>query len=613
MVLAFGGVAGLVARHLLVLAVLSATAYVAGRLVGRLAGRRWIDADSGGSGLERFAVSIALGLALLAQILFALGSFGVLTRGPVLAVLVAVCLLGFRLLGLPVWRELVRGLRLPGLGWGLAAIAAAPMFVLGLYPPTGFDETMYHLPFARAFVRTGTLPFLPELRVPVFPQLDELLVSGLLMLSGDVSTHLLPLLATIATAALLIGWGGRAFSAGAGWLAAGLYLGGPIIVHLAGSGYVEPLLGLFVTASVWAVERWRDEATTDRGRWLALAGVFAGSAAGVKYLGLVILGVLGITILPKVIRERRSRGFREAAVAAAVALAVLAPTYGHIAALSGSPLFPFYPGLFGESPWSPEPGPHRTLAMRAADYAAFPWNVVLDRDAIGYQPPYSPAFLVGIPVLAFGFFRDRTVRRLLAVPLGFSLLLFVLPPDSRYMTIVLPVVGLALAGTLSRWNFPRCPRCPRWTLPALAVLAFLPGWAYGVYRIGKDGAVPATAADRSAYLARKLPAYAAVEFLNRRHGRGYTAYGFYTEDLIYHAEGTLLGDWYTPERYRRILPLMADAEIFRRSLRALDVDYLLLLRSREVRLPRGPEWGSRFGKVYSDRNADLYEVARQSP
>ena len=33
------------------------------------------------------------------------------------------------------------------------------MAALALYPPTGFDATLYHLPFARAFAASGRLPF----------------------------------------------------------------------------------------------------------------------------------------------------------------------------------------------------------------------------------------------------------------------------------------------------------------------------------------------------------------------------------------------------------------------------------------------------------------------
>lgn len=558
--------------HLLALVLLAAAAYAAGRLVLR----RWLETD----GLERFAVASTLGLVLLAHFVFALGALGLLTRGPLIAGLVALGALG--------WWEIELGGR--ARLWGALVLAIAPVFILALYPPTGFDETMYHLPYARAFVRTGSLPFLPELRNPVFPQLDEMLSAGMMLLADDVSTHLIRLLMTFLTAALLAAWGRRVFSPGAGWLAAGLFLGNPIVVHLASSGYVEPALNLFAAAALYSLDRWRDG---DR-RWLALAGAFAASAAGVKYLGLFFVAAVFAAALPMVIRQRR---VRDLGIAAAVCLAVLAPTYGRILAYTGNPLFPFYPGLFGPNRWAPESVAGRSLGELAAAYVRFPLDVLLDREAVGSQPPYSPFYLMAAPLLVLGL-RDPRVRRLLGMCLAYSLTFFLLPADSRYMTALLPPLSLAVAGSVP-WNR---------AVPVLALVAFLPGWAYGIYRIDQEGPLPVTAPERHHYLVRELPAYAALDHLNRLRGSRYTAYGLYTENMVYHAEGTLLGDWSGPARYSTVAPTMKDPEAFHRRLRELGADYLLLVRERGVRLPKGPEWSRRFHRIYSDPRADLYEL-----
>jgi hypothetical protein len=559
-------------------------------VAGRLVLRRWIEETDG---LERLAVSSALGLVLLAHLAFALGGLGLLSRGPLIAGLLVIHLLGFR-----VWREIVPARFLAGRLLAWLALAVAPFFVLALYPPTGFDETLYHLPYARAFVRTGSIPFLPELRNPVFPQLDELLSASMMLLADDVATHLIRLLATLLTAALLVAWGRRVFSPGTGWLAAGLFLGNPIIVHLASSGYVEPALNLFAAAALYSLDRWHEGGR----RWLTLAAVFAASAAGVKYLGLFFVAAVFAAALSTSLLRRRDRRMRDLIVAAAICLAVLAPTYGRILAYTGNPLFPFYPRVFGPNLWAPESVAGRSLEARAAAYIRFPLDVLLDRDAVGTQPPYSPFYLLGAPLLVLGFFRDPRVRRLLWMSLAYSFVFFLLPPDSRYMTTLLPPLSLALAGSVSSWQRKR------WVLPALALLAFLPGWTYGIYRIEREGPLPVTAPERRVYLARKLPAYGALDHLNRLHGRSYTVYGLYTENMVYHAEGTLLGDWSGPVRYSSVAPTMANPEAFHRRLRELGADYLLLVREHGVRLPKGAEWSRLFRRIYSDAQADVYEL-----
>ncbi len=564
--------ASFVGTHLLAFALLAVTAWMAGRLVLRRL-----------EGLEGLAVSTALGLTLLAHLVFTLGALGLLTRSALIVLVAAI-----HLLGIPVWREI---------GWlwrwktvlGLV-LAVAPLFVLALYPPTAFDETLYHLPYARAFASTGAVPFLPELRYPIFPQLAEMLFTGMLLLAGDVATHLVQLLATLVTAALLVAWG-IAWGGRSGWVAAAAFLGNPIVVHLAATAYVEPTLTLFVTASVHALERWRE---TRARSWLVLLGVFAGSAAGVKYLGLFFIGAVIAALLP-------AGRVRDLAIASAAALAVLAPWYGRLLLHTGNPLFPFYPQLFGANSWFPDPV-SRTLAERASAYVQFPWDVLLDRGAAGNQPPWSPVYLFGLPLLAFGLFRDPRVRRILGISLAYSLLLFVLPPDSRYMTAVLPLVSLALAMTLSRWPLRK------WVLPALALLFFLPGWAYGIYRIGREGPLPVTAPERDLYLARELPVYAAVNHLNRLRPEGYTAYALFAENMVYHADGTLLGDWNGPASYAWLLPALRDPELFHRRLRELGAEYLLIARGKGVRLPEGPEWGRPFRRIYSDQFADVYQL-----
>jgi len=68
-------------RRRAALALLAATAWVA----GRLATRRWIAME----GLERLAVSTALGLSLLAHAAFALGALGLLTWSALIVLVAA--------------------------------------------------------------------------------------------------------------------------------------------------------------------------------------------------------------------------------------------------------------------------------------------------------------------------------------------------------------------------------------------------------------------------------------------------------------------------------------------------------------------------------------------
>jgi hypothetical protein len=580
-------------QHLLAFAVLAATAWVA----GWTALRGW----DPGEGWERFAVPAALGLTILAHLFLALGFCGLLTRGAVLLVLAGVHGLGHR-----AWRAAWSwGWRRRGaIAAGLFALVL-PLFVLALYPPTAFDETLYHLPYARAFASSGGVPFLPDLRNPVFPQLEELLQTGVLLLSGDVATHLVQLLAVLLTAALLAGWGRRSGGAAAGWLAVGMFLGNPIVVHLAVTGYVEAGLTLFATAAVHSLFRWRDAAEgPEARRWLVLAAVFAGSAGGIKYLGLYFVGIVLLAVLLAAAPARR---WRDLMLAGLVAAAILAPWYGRILYYTGNPVFPFFPHLLPgpPGPWDPGGLPlPRSLEERLVSFLRLPWDVVFHRAAVGSQPPYSPACLLGAPLLVLAAVRETRVRWLLAVAAGYALIFVLLPPDARYLVAVLPLLSLALALALAA-------RVSGRLAAALALALVLPGWLYAGYRIWLQGPVPVTGPAREEYLAHQLPVYPAVRYLNHARGDGYTVYAFNAESMQYHADGRCLGDWSGPARYDLLIPHLRHPDALWRELRRLGADHLLVARGTGVHLPvRDPAFQRLFRRVYSDTAADVYELAR---
>lgn len=576
-------------------AVLAATAYVLGRRVAGWPVLRLSFQDR----LERDAISTALGLSLLAHLLLLLGLAGLLRPWPVL-LLVA----GIHALGLPVWRERIKEIR-PRPVWILAALAL-PLVLLALYPPTAFDATMYHLPFARTFAESGGAPFLPDLRFPVFPQANEILFAAAMLFGGDVAAHGVQLCATLLTAGLLIAWGRGAWNPAAGWLAAAVFLGNPVVVHLAGTGYIEPGLALFLTAGLFSLDRWR----LGGGRgWLVLAAAFIATAADVKYLGLFFLGVAGLVVI--FAARPAAERFRDALLFSAVAAAFLAPWYLRIYLHTGNPLFPYLPGLFGNTLWtakmSPDPG--ELDLGQLVRLVRLPWDLVFERAGSGGQPPFSPVYLAALPLLAVGFFRDSRVRFPLLIAGAFGLVWTRLPPDSRYLMTVLPLMSLAVAGAAAPW----LGRSRRWTA-ILCLGCFLPGWLYAGYRIQRQGPPPVTAEQREDYLVHKLPLYPALAYLNRTRGSGYTVWALYAENMVYFAKGRFLGDWVGPASFPRVLAGARDAGSFHGTLRRVGVTHLLIparaVDGREVTppIPEGAAFRHWFRLVYQDPGARVYEL-----
>ncbi|HYU30707.1 MAG TPA: phospholipid carrier-dependent glycosyltransferase [Thermoanaerobaculia bacterium] len=597
-----GPAIGLAVGQLSLFAAFTLTAYGLGRtLAWRLALDGWV---------EKGALSVALGTAVLAQCVQLFGLAGILRPWAVVALAAAVPLVGRR-----AWRELIAAVgerwraRRPGGRWalrlGLAALAGAPLFALTLYPPTDFDPTAYHLPIARAFSESGRLPFLPDLVFPIGPQLNDLLFAAVFPWGGALAAQGVELALTLATAGLLASWGARAFSPAVGWVAAGLYLGNPIVVHLAGTAYIDPGLALFVTAALYALDRAR---AGEASGWLTAAGFLAGTAASTKYLGLFFVGavVLGAGIAAS------ARRWRAMAWTGVVALAALAPTYGRILLATGNPLFPLLPGLFGSSPWDLEPWPGGvSWSRRLAELATLPWDVVFRRSSVNYQPPFSPIYLVGAPLLIATGIRDRRARWLLGVAIAWLPFFSLLPRDARFLLPVLPIVTLVLAVGAVRLagRLPERLKAgrPAWAAGALALVLFLPGWAYALHRLALQGPIPVTAQGREHYLGSRLPLYPALNFLNRTQGDGWVAFGFHAQNMVYFADGRLLGNWNGPARFQNLLPLSSRPAAFHRALCELGVTVLLVFPAGGVALPEGDAaFRAHFRPLYAGARARLY-------
>ena len=586
LLLALAGFAG---RHGSSFAVLAASSWVFGEtlLAGRLAGRP----------AERWPLAGALGLGLIAQAMFVLGMLGLFER-PIVWGLLASGHLACR----RTWRAAVDGWTPPAprtaLISGLVLLTLGPLFVLASYPPTGFDATVYHLPYARAFVDAGRLLFLPDLRFPVFPQVGEMgFVLGF-FLSGEVAAKLTQLLAVLWTAGLLLHWGRQLFSREVGWWAAALWLGTPLAVWLGTSAYVDATLTLFVTAALYSWQRW---AGTEDRRWLGLAGAFAGLAAGTKYLGLFFVAALALWTAW---RAGQRRDVRMVLVFSAVALAVLAPWYLRIVYYTGNPVFPFYAPIFGTSEWhtlhdrtlqgaaSPQAvdawGVLRLQASRILGGIGFllavPWTAVFDRGMFHGQAPLSPFYLVLLPLCApFALWAART-RGLMVLVAAYGLFWLTTVRDLRFLVAAAPALDVALAATIGRWTASPAATAffgrRRLFTVMMTVALISPGWLYAAYKIHQQGAVPLTPEGRDAYLTRRVPGYEALRTIQRVEGTEYSVYALYGENLRYYADGRFLGDWFGPVRFSRVKAVLGDGRALYDELRSLGACYLLVRRPR---------------------------------
>jgi hypothetical protein len=534
----------------------------------------------------------------------------------------------------------------------LLAAGGAPLLLLALYPPIDPDPGIYHLPFARAFAASGGLPFLASLRFPVFPQLSELLFAFGLRLDGTTGAHLVETVMALATALLLWLWGRDAGGEVAGLVGAALWLGNPMVIFLATTAHVDVGLACLVAAGLYCLERAR---TGERAAWPVLAGAFLGGAAAVKYLGLFYLAAGAAAML---VRPRRRFAPRFALAALAVAL----PVYAHILRLTGNPVFPFLPQVFGYTEWTHD------LALRPEQVRPIPvpWTAATAAALVRFPAERAAAMLRGGAAkldLLMQADRDpphiRALRRLpgwgragvllavaatwlwalgrpplrLAVGVALASLLPGLATledmgrlDPRYILAAGPPLALATAaaiaaiialaaGTgrplpaLAGHAWPRAAALGKPALAALAVLAGLaPGMAYAAVRCRFLGPLPLDAAARAAVEGQHLPGLAALREVGRRHGSASTVYGLDLENLTFYAPGRYLGSLFGPARYARLAPAFAAGDDLFAALRRLGADHLLAPRARLAALPRDAGFAAHFRLEHEDAEAVVWEL-----
>ncbi len=519
----------------------------------------------------RIALRATLGLAVAGQLFVILGIVGVLHMWSILAVAAVALAAGAARIGAITirWRVLAAG-----------AVLTLPLFLLALYPPMAFDETLYHLPFVQTIARTGAIRFFPGLRFPAFPILHELLCVLAFSLAGDSATHVVALAELLMLAGVLIQWPEQRI---AGVLAAALVVGNPIAVQLATVTYVEIALTLFIAAGFYALDRHP-----------MTAAFLLGTACSVKYLGwYFVAAALVYHLLFAEDRRRMVGRFSVAFLAGAL------PMYGRIVALTGNPLFPFLPKWFGATAWTLPPPPPLPPATHLTNAIRVFWDITFARARVNAQPPYSPLFAISLLVLILFAIatRNRRAAYLAVLCAGYVAIFTFLPADSRYLMPLLPLVSIAAACAVAPLLRPRL-------VAMIAVLAIAPGLSYAGYRLVRQGPLPLTTDSRRQYQEARIPELRALE----RRGPG-KIYVCGAEQLKFFGGDDFIGEVTGPFGNESIIGRSRNPSELARSLSSIGARSLLLSRSHCPKPWRQLVSEPLFTRIYADDSAELWELA----
>jgi hypothetical protein len=418
--------------------------------------------------------------------------------------------------------RLLRDARLPRIRtwrpWELALggliIAYAVLGAVATSAPISSpDALLYHAADPARFVEAGRIFEVPWNSSSYEPFTVEMLILDGFLLWDSVQGAFAPFLLALVAAAAVAGAVERLAGRPIALLAAAVFFAQPLMLWDATSTFIESGLACAVALAGWNLLRF---ARYGEGAALVVAGVFAGGAAGMKYVGLI--AVLALTVAAGIALRRRLTPARVLAFAAPGILVALA-WYVKNAILTGNPV---YPHLFGGLNASAAAELHATMASfgqghSVADFLLMPVRLLGNGEAFDGGEFLSPLVIAFAP-LALLVPAPRRVRVAAVAGIAvYVLAWFLTTQQARFLVPLLPALAaLAAFGILALAVRGRLGRLVAGGTTAAALLA---GLGISVVYAAQFAPVVVGHESKEHFLTRKVSLYDGIDWLNDRLGK----------------------------------------------------------------------------------------------
>jgi hypothetical protein len=413
---------------------------------------------------------------------------------------------GRRLLSLRSWRwwELcLLGLLVFYVALDLLAVCA---------PISSPDALLYHAANPALFEESHRIFEVPWNSSSYEPFSVEMLVLDGFLLWDSVQGAFAPLLLALVALGAVMGFSWRIAGRSAALLAGAVFFAQPFMVWEATSVFIESGLACALALSAWNLYRF---VRYSERSGLLLAGIFAGSAAGMKYLGLI--AALTLAAVAAIVIGRRLN-YRVALAFGLPAVAVALPWYVKNALLTGNP---FYPHVFGGL--NPSAARELDSSMRSfghgrapLDFLLLPVRLLADAKPFDAGEFLSPLFLVFAPTALLISRARHAVLAAWAGVLIFVVAWFVTTQQARFLVPLMPV--LAVLAALGALTLSSQGRLGRVLVVAGTAAALAVGLGASVVYAAQFAPVVVGTESRDQFLTEKVSNYEGVEWLNRQLG-----------------------------------------------------------------------------------------------
>jgi hypothetical protein len=496
--------------------------------------------------------------------------------------------------------------------WLLILVIFLAEITLGRVPPAVRDELIHHLAIPKLYLQAGRIIEIPFALHSYYPMLLDMLYTPFIGWGLDSVPKLIHGLFGFLTGLLLFAYLAQRLSPVYGLLGSFSFVSTPIILRLSNLAYVDLGLTFYSTASLLCLLRWMEN--IEARRWLILAGLSAGFALATKSNGLLVFLLL-FFLLVFLLERQKKKSVAEIAYCAIffslLAFVPFSPWLLKNFAWTGNPLFPFLGGFFGGD------GEGTVLGLftrRQLLYGESGWQIAALPLRIFFSgqddnPRYFDGVLTPILILflPWAFKGKWSGEKKLLFSFGllyFLYAFFLVGLRIRYiLPVVPPLVILLVYGVHN--VYLRIAR-PALLLGAVVLLlslnaAYLWNYIHVVspmdYLSGRE--------TKEAYLARRLPDYPALQYINQSLPSKARVYLLFIGNRGYYCERDYFYD--TSETGRALLRILNSAgeeKNIREGLENLGITHLLVRQNLLLRFlndnlsPVQRERWVRFGNRY---------------
>lgn len=496
--------------------------------------------------------------------------------------------------------------------------------LLPLFPPTSFDETLYHLPQAKNIVTHFGLSVNPYIRYPLSPQNMELLYALSLVFYDDILPHLFHASTAFITAMGIYSLGALTSTRKTGAAGALIFLSSSLVQNMMASAYIDLGTTLFVFSGFYCLSLWL---ITKKTSWLYFAGFATGIAVGTKYAALpyVLFYTLWVAF--------ESRNLKHVVQFLVPIIVFGSPWYIRNFFLSGDPVFPSLGPILGYS-WLWSKGDHLTqysdmlthgTPRNIFSFIMLPWNLIANKERF-MDGAISSWMLAIFPSFFFVSCFDKYYKKLGLFVFLNIVIWFFSTQILRYLLPLFPMISLLSAYFLvnilyERWlkrllvenvafiknTLRGLSSLLKKTSNAIVIILLLAiVQSVRFDKAMKKNPLPVTQESRSAYLIKTKPAYQLIQIANMDPSLNIYQYGF--EDHIYYAKGKIFGDHFGPARYSLIMDILNSSEKMYETFLSMDIQLFLINKNRLKDRAFDGSFSSYFVLISENENGALYGV-----